>query len=175
MHESAYNYVQDFYEKIKKDRGDHLYTVLEFGARNINGSIRDIFRGTIYWGIDLKDGKGVDQVTSASNYECPLGTVDIVVCCEVLEHTPLVNEIVKSAYKNLAYGGWFVVTCATDPRLPHSAIDGGYARLHEYYLNVDPQVLKTSVCRAGFEVSDLQMRNIPNHGGDLYLTARKLL
>jgi hypothetical protein len=40
--------------------------VLEIGSRNVNGSVRDLFTGaTLYHGIDIAAGAGVDEVTAA--------------------------------------------------------------------------------------------------------------
>lgn len=173
MHFSAFTYVEDFYLEFRRTHKSPPYVVLEFGSMNVNGSVRNIFYEEDYWGIDLAEGHGVDEVADASTYIYNKGQVDIVVCCETLEHTPLVPEIVNMAYLNLVVGGWFVITCAREPRNPHSAIDGRQVRRGEYYKNVDPQDLKTIVSEAGFQVHNLQLKNLPNHGGDLYLTAQK--
>jgi len=173
MHESAFNYVSSFAENIVSEAS---LVILEFGSRNVNGTVRDLFPDHAYWGIDISDGPGVDQVADAATFLLPEGFfADIVICCETLEHTPLAFEIVSNAYKNLSPGGFFVVTCATDPRKPHSAKDGGRLRRREYYGNILPQALKGSAILAGFNIEDLQIRDLPGHGGDLYMTAYKPL
>jgi len=168
MHDSAYNFVREFAWRLMPAR-----FILEFGSRNVNGTVRGIFRHHVYWGIDLMPGKGVDQVGNAATYQHPAGSVDVVLCLETLEHTPEIEAIVKNAYRNLSVGGYFVVTCATDPRLPHSAVDGGALRPDEYYRNIAPGDLKSYAVDAGFKVVELLVKQIPDHGGDLYMIARK--
>lgn len=114
-------------------------SVLEFGSRYVNGGVRDLF-GEPYTGLDLEDGPGVDVVADAATYLHPT-PVDVVVCCEVLEHTPAWREIIANAAANLVDGGLFILTAATDPRHSHSAIDGGQVHPGEYYGNIDPHDL----------------------------------
>jgi SAM-dependent methyltransferase len=66
----------------------------------------------------------VDVVADAATYQ-PDFTPDTVVCCEVLEHAENAAAIVENAYRMLAPGGLFIMTCAMEPRAPHSAVDGG--------------------------------------------------
>ena len=63
--------------------------VVELGARDLNGTVRDLFpsaRG--YTGVDLVAGPGVDVVADAADWRPREPAPDLVVCCEVLEHTP---------------------------------------------------------------------------------------
>ena len=113
--------------------------VLEFGSRFVNGGVRDLF-GEPYIGLDIEPGPGVDVVADAASYRHPV-PVDVVVCCEVLEHTPAWREIIANAAANLVDGGLFILTTATDPRAPHSAVDGGAVRGGEHYANIDPEDL----------------------------------
>jgi SAM-dependent methyltransferase len=173
MHDSAFSYVRDFFLDLKARHPDRFYLVLEFGSRDVNGTIRSIFPDEVYWGIDLSRGQGVDEVADAATYTFGMGSADIVVCCETLEHTRYVNEIIRNAYRNLVLGGWLVVTCATHPRAPHSAVDGGPLRKGEYYGNVKPEDLKKYAVDVGFNVYKLEVKTLPRHGGDLYMVARK--
>src|SRR4051794_35451978 len=118
MHDEAFEYVR------QQAEGRQFATVVEFGSHDVNGSIRDLFNCDFYHGIDLVAGPGVDEVADASDWESPWQDIDCVVCCEVLEHTLKVEQIINSAFQILAQDGIFIVTCATDPREPHSAIDG---------------------------------------------------
>lgn len=61
--------------------------VLECGSRNVNGSVRGLFRGP-YVGIDMEEGVGVDVVASASSIPFSAGFFEVVVCTEMLEHDP---------------------------------------------------------------------------------------
>lgn len=117
--------------------GKRSKSVLEFGSLDINGSVRAILETnkTRYVGIDIAYGKGVDVVADASVFR-DVDTFDIVVCCEVFEHTPKWPKIIENARRNLNKGGLFIATMAGEGRPPHSAIDENPIRDFEYYANV---------------------------------------
>ena len=140
-------------------------SVVEIGSRNINGTVRDLF-DCQYVGLDLMPGPGVDLVLDAGEYE-PEGEVDTVVCCEVLEHTEDAAGIVGAAHRMLAPGGVLILTCATEPRYPHSAIDGGALRPGEFYRNVSSRELRDWL--ANFESVEIET-TMP---GDIYAVAMK--
>lgn len=163
MHPEAYNFVASF------TKGKKFESVLEYGSRNINGSVRDLFDTDDYHGIDLYPGLGVDEVADAVEYFVTW-PYQCVVCCEVLEHTPMVAGVVRSASVNLKTCGYFVVTCAADPREPHSSIDGGPLQDGEYYNNVELSLL-TDLCRR-YQLRVLLARLVRSRG-DLYLVAQR--
>lgn len=163
MHTEALAYIKGH------TKGNRYPHVLEFGSLNINGSVRAVIDSGEHWGIDVQDGPGVNQVADAVGYLYDF-EADLVVCCEVLEHAADIPGIVRSAFENLRPGGVFLVTCATDPRAPHSAVDGGTLRVEEWYKNVDPQTLIETCEGAGFIVQDHQ---VADSRGDLYLRAKK--
>lgn len=63
-------------------------SVLEVGSRDENGSARTIFQDRVrfYWGIDAREGRGVDQVMLAHDLRSADGAYDLVICTEMLEH-----------------------------------------------------------------------------------------
>lgn len=151
--------------------GDDL-RVFEIGSRNVNGSARQAARaGQVaqWWGCDLSPGPGVDYVGPGED-AAPPWPADVVVCCEVLEHTPLTGPILANAAQRLRPGGVLLVTCATEPRRPHSAVDGGPLRHGEYYRNVLPDELRAAMTAAGLEVVDA-LAYLDR--GDLYMAGRK--
>lgn len=112
--------------------------VLEFGSYNINGSVRDAYpQARSWWGIDIAEGNGVDEVADAVHY-LSSRRYDVVICAEAFEHTPHWPEIIANAYNHLEDGGYFFASCASRDRPPHSAFDGGPLRDGEYYQNVSP-------------------------------------
>jgi len=108
--------------------------VVEFGSRNVNGSVRGLFP-TRYVGIDMAPGPGVDAIADAALWQ-PETPPDTVVCCEVLEHAPNARAIVDNALAMLAPNGALILTCATTGRTPHSALTGGPLLQGEYYQNL---------------------------------------
>lgn len=142
--------------------------VVEFGSRDINGTPRGLF-GFMpkYHGIDLEPGPGVDEVADAREWRAKGEQLkpDCIVCCEVLEHEEHWRDIIISASKNLVRGGFFVVTCATNPREPHSASDGGPLKPGEYYGNVPLVAFEQAMRGSGFEPVHLEA---DRRRGDLY-------
>lgn len=163
MHQQARNFIQTF-------ETPEVLRVIEIGSRNINGSARDYFPSAIWTGLDLYPGPDVDVVCNAVEYDPPDGPVDLVVCCEVLEHTPQWRELIAVSYGWLKDGGCLIVTCAGPGRDPHSSHDGGALRPGEYYGNLDEEGL-VAVCESsGFRRVDI-FSNAAAH--DTYCRARK--
>ncbi len=146
MHDAARAFVASIVAQLPQSPA----TVVEIGARDINGSIRDLFVDAQYTGLDIADGRGVDVVADGSTWRPP-APVDCVVTCEVLEHTRAAGAIISNAYKMLKPGGVFIATMAAPPRAAHSAIDGGGPRPGEYYRNVTEAQLAWWVRWAGWE------------------------
>jgi SAM-dependent methyltransferase len=114
---------------------------LEIGSRDINGGVRDLFADD-YTALDLIDGPGVDVVADVTTYK-PKTKYDVIVCCEVLEHTDA--DIIAAAHRLLRPGGRLILTAAGPTRTPHSAVDGGPLRPDEFYRNVEPTDLARSL------------------------------
>ena len=135
MHDACFRWVQG----VVTERGVPA-SVVEIGARCINGSVRGLFHGAAYTGIDIAPGLWVDVVADGATWQPP-APVDCVVCCEVFEHAEQAAAICANAAAMLRPGGLFIVTAATDPRPAHSGTDGGALRPGEFYRNVAPEDL----------------------------------
>lgn len=141
--------------------------VIDVGGRDVNGSPRLLFPGSTYLTIDLEDGPGVDVVADARQWR-PEAPVDLCLCVEVLEHAPEPERLLEAAWECLVPGGRLVVTCATDPRAPHSGHDGGPVRGGEWYRNIAPEDLKAWL--ASWDDVEIEVHV---GRGDLYATAVK--
>jgi len=141
MHADARRWVANF-------ATDEPITVIEIGSRNVNGSVQDLFPHATWTGIDREAGPMVDQVTDAMDYT-PDMPADLVVCCEVLEHTENWRQIIRRSREWIKPGGALIVTCAGLGREPHSC-DGGRLRDGEYYRNLDPSDLRSELTAAGY-------------------------
>lgn len=136
--------------------------VLDIGGRNINGTVRGLFPAADYTSLDIIAGDGVDIVADASTWT-PTREYDVVVCCEVFEHTAVWPEIIATAFAALRPGGLFVATMAGPGRAPHSAIDGSHQLYPgEWYANVEPDDLKGALIDAGFD--DVVVEHLPAQG-----------
>ena len=145
MHVEAFQAVADFLQEAEPPK-----SVVEFGSRFINGSVRPLFRGASYVGVDIAPGPCVDVVADAATFKPALRPA-CVVCCEVLEHAENAKAIVANAVDILEDGGSVIVTCASTGRAPHSAVDGGQVQVGEFYRNVPPETLLAWLEEAGAE------------------------
>lgn len=164
MHREVLDWLRDAFSGLPSD-----VSVMEIGSRSINGSARVAAPGARWWGCDLQAGPGVDFVGEGEDASPPF-VPDVVVCCEVLEHTPRGPAIVAHAGRLLRPGGVLLVTVATEPRAPHSAHDGGATRPGEYYQNVSAADLSTWLDAAGFLSPFL---TVDPGRGDLFASAIK--
>ncbi|MCJ7510773.1 MAG: class I SAM-dependent methyltransferase [Dehalococcoidia bacterium] len=83
--------------------------VLEVGALNINGTIRDLFPQEGYVGLDKRAGPGVDLVADICDGEF-FQQFRTVVCCETLEHIARPWEAIEEMHSTLRPGGLFIGT-----------------------------------------------------------------
>lgn len=120
---------------------DRPVSVIDVGGRDINGTARSAFpNAKSYLSIDLYEGWGVDLVGDFTEYRGQ--PVDVVVCMETAEHTPVWPEIVANAANHLNDGGLFIFTAAGPGWPEHSATDGGPLRDGEHYENIEPEALR---------------------------------
>jgi SAM-dependent methyltransferase len=144
--------------------------VLEIGSLDVNGSVRPLFpESTCYHGIDLAPGPGVDEVADAADWRSPC-SYDVVVSTEVLEHAPRWVDIMTNAWEAIVPGGRLIMTCATDPRPAHSAVDGWDLREGEWYHNVPVADVRSLL--DGWQVTSWTIE-VATDRGDLYLRADK--
>lgn len=163
MHPEVYTYVKDAVNRIETP----ISTVVEVGSYDVNGSVRRLFSGTQYVGIDVRPGRGVDVVANGAEWQPP-EPVDVVVSTSTLEHTPQAMRIVANMAAMLKPGGTCIITCATDPFPIHSA-DGSTVLGDEFYRSVPPLELLEALRDAFGPHATIDL--LP--GGDLCATVRK--
>lgn len=133
MHQFAFDYVRSVL--ANEEMSPAGKDVLEIGSYIVNGTIRPLFDGSVYWGIDLRPGPGVDEVADGATFGED-ASYDIVVCCEALEHYPDVKRVVSNVARILKPGGYFIATVASEKRTPHGN-DGNEVGDGEFYSGVD--------------------------------------
>lgn len=168
MHPQAYAAVQ----RLRPPSVTHVY---EVGSLNINGTVRPVFPDAVwYHGIDVVPGPGVDAVADAETYIPPL-VPDCIVCCEVLEHAPRAEALLRRLGALVAHGGQVIVTCAGPDRRPHSGVDGGDLRDGEFYRNLSAAQLAAWLQAAGLtRVRVEQAPGVPQALANSLLTAGDL-
>lgn len=166
MHKAASEFIAVWADKIGP-----VGTVVDAGGRDINGSPKVLFGDARYIAVDPIPGPGVDVPVSFEVFaDRWTGTADVVVCAEVLEHHPEPFGMFEAAARVLAPGGWLIITCASEGREEHSAIDGGPLRDDEHYRNIPPGDVLAWMRAAGFTGGHFET-NL--EAGDLYAVGRK--
>jgi SAM-dependent methyltransferase len=143
--------------------------VLEFGARDVNGSCRPIFAGACHVGVDRLPGPGVDIVADAGTWKPSpdFQPFDTVVCLETLEHADNAAAVCANAFAILRPSGVAIFTAAALAREPHSAVDGGPLRDGEFYRNLSVPDLRDYLSAFGCVLIDDSV------SGDIYALAVK--
>lgn len=162
MHPEAHAYVQDKVNLLKALMPDGVDLVAELGSHDWNGTIRSLFDDWAlnYIGLDIVEGPGVDIVGDASTHEF-LARPDVIICTELLEHTPMAASIVHNVAHNLRTGGIFIATMAGPGRNPHAADGSGEPRPGEWYSNISPGSLELWLRDAEFSWWDVNFIPIP--------------
>lgn len=144
--------------------------VLEIGSLDINGGIRAQFGAAAHFhGLDRVAGPGVDEVADAARWR-PGRRYDVVASAEVLEHADEWPAVLAMMWSAVAPGGHLLMTCATEPRAPHSAVDGHDVRPGEHYANVAPAAVRRLV--ATWTTASWSLE-VALGRGDLYLAASR--
>lgn len=107
MHQSAMQHGQRFFETYVPQLPSAQPTIVEIGAQNVNGTLRDVCpQGLEYIGLDFADGEGVDRIMH-NPYHLPLedASVDIVVSSSCFEHAEFFWLTVLDIMRVLKAGG----------------------------------------------------------------------
>lgn len=113
MHESVLDYVKEMIAGPVSLTGRPAVgpcRVLEVGAYNVNGSVRDLFDGCYYRGVDIRSGPGVDHVIVPHCLPWPDGYFDITVSTETLEHDLYPWRTVREMARVTAPEGYVILT-----------------------------------------------------------------
>lgn len=86
--------------------------VLEVGSLDVNGSVRELFTGGEYIGIDLELGKGVDYAVAGQLADFKTASFDAVVSCNCFEHNPYWLETFANMCRMAKPGGLFILSSA---------------------------------------------------------------
>lgn len=149
---------------------------LDIGGRDVNGTAREWFPHTMWKGLDIRSGPGVDIVADATEWladrDVPGELFDFVLSTECLEHVEHWRGIVRAAWSALdGYGPQLAFfTAASTGRGAHGASGEHVPPEGEWYGNVDPADLRWELER-WFE--EVHVEYNPNPG-DVYAWAREM-
>jgi SAM-dependent methyltransferase len=159
-------------------RGYTGKAILEIGSYDVNGSIRPFFSESIYVGVDLTEGPGVDIVCEGHKVADPDETYDLTISCECFEHNPRWLETFLNMYRMTKSGGVLVFTCATRGRFEHgtarttSLFSPGTQSLGwDYYLNLEEADFRKHLDFEPLFNTHLFLTN--RHAKDLYFVGQK--
>ncbi len=168
MHPEAWNWLET---QIRP----HLAAakrVLDIGGYDVNGSPRALFSPTTdYLVLDTRDGPNVDVVADAVTWTPSRelrNAFDVTLCTEVFEHVEHWRGVLYNMWLTSKAAGTCLITCATEPRPPHSIVGIVPPPPGEWYGNVSPDALLPPV-RFLFRRAE----HVLHPRGDLYVRAVK--
>jgi SAM-dependent methyltransferase len=105
----------EFIEIVKRHLPERFAKprVIEMGSLDINGSIRQLFEGAHYVGLDLGPGPGVDVVAPGQLFGESSGSFDIAVSANSFEHNPYWLETFVNMLRLVREGGLVLFTSAS--------------------------------------------------------------
>jgi hypothetical protein len=116
MHNEVFRFASSIKEKFPEYFDS--WHALDFGALNINGSIRSLFDNCTFTGIDWRPGPDVDVVSLAHEYNGQPSNV--IISTEMLEHDPYWERSLDNMCHHLsAKHGMILISCANERRGPH--------------------------------------------------------
>lgn len=128
MHNSCFEFCKKniLEEEIEKK------SILEIGAYNVNGSMRDVilaYNPSKYIGTDIRMGKGVDIICSAENilevYEKE--SFDFIICTETLEHIKKWQKAISNI-KNVCVPEGIILLTTRSKGFPYHEYPNDYWR-----------------------------------------------
>lgn len=157
MHANAYQWIVGQILTLPDWRD---LTVLDLGGRDVNGVSHHRLFDHPPVVVDIEPGPNVTHVADAATWT-PDQTYDLVLCTEVLEHTPDWAQILNTAQHALHPGGILLMTCAGPTRPAHnpdgSEWDGHthYQPLHPYDIPVEGWAeLRCELHRGAYQLPD---------------------
>lgn len=153
MHESVFMW------SVKMLNDTHIEgrDVVDVGALNVNGSLREVVvsaRPNTYTGVDIRPGPNVDHVLDAC--DLPLDHYDLAICTEMLEHAENWQAALTGIVQSLRPGGWLLLT-TRGPGFSRHDHPGDYWRFTVPMMG--------NVLGRGFGMDLYDLRADPDHSG----------
>jgi SAM-dependent methyltransferase len=106
---------QQFFADMARQFPDHFTScrVLEVGSLDINGTVRTLFVGCDYTGVDIAPGPGVDLIGQGQNLTFPDGWFDTTVSANCFEHNPYWSDTFANMIRMTRPGGLVLISVPT--------------------------------------------------------------
>lgn len=140
---------QEFCKNVKKKYPEHFKNIraLDVGSLDINGNNKELFKGCEYIGLDIIEGKNVDVVSIAHEYQAPPESFDTIVSTNAFEHDMYFCKSLHKMVELLKPGGLMFFSCASSWKehgtlktSPSQSATSGYSKEWEnYYKNLVPE------------------------------------
>lgn len=110
----------EFCEAVKRKFPEYFKnkSVLDIGSLDINGSNKIFFSECEYVGLDLAEGKNVDVVSFAHEYQ-PDSQFDVIISTEAFEHDYYFEQTLPHCVEMTKPGGLFFFSAAGPKRAEH--------------------------------------------------------
>lgn len=170
-----------FFDVVSRNLGSDFEgkKILEIGSFDVNGSVRRFFKNSIYLGVDLIDGPGVDLVADGGTISHPDNSYDLTISSECFEHNPHWAKTLLNMYRMTKQGGLLIFTCASKGRVEHGTrrslskfSPGSQSRGWDYYMNVQEKDVRRHLDIESVFGGYFFLEN--THCADLYFVGAKI-
>lgn len=105
MHENSVNLIRSFIDRELAHSGKINGDLLDVGSLDVNGTYRQFFPGWSYFGVDIREGPGVDMVVPDSCKWDLKRKFDVVICGQTLEHVCRPWVLMRTIGRHMKRGG----------------------------------------------------------------------
>lgn len=125
-------------------------TIVEIGSLDVNGNLREPFKGHVYVGVDMRPGDNVNLVLNAHDLRdhFPAGSVDAIICCDTFEHDDAFWLTLEEIYNVLRVGGLFICS------VPSIAFTVYHPHPDDYWRFTEPAFFKLIMRPDRYELLD---------------------
>lgn len=139
---------KEWCEEIKRKFPEYFERtfVLDMGSLDVNGTNRYLFTDSLYVGVDVLPGPGVDIVSVGHLFVAPSTLFDVVLSTNALEHDVFWYKTIPHMVNLLRHGGLLFFSCGYSHR-EHGTVnttpdDSATAQLNNawagHYKNLKP-------------------------------------
>ena len=139
-HPQQLKFLEELSNLVFKEKVPSEIDILEIGSYEVNASIREIFKGSNYLGVDLAKGPGVDLVMNGENIKDLNKKFDVIISSECFEHAINWKNIFEAMIDCVKDDGYVIMTCASKGRTEHGTKRSDFydTAIHKYNVKSSP-------------------------------------